>query len=145
MELSTAHHSSDFLSNTLMVPKGREKFHSVTAWLYLFWEYSNSFSSAANLLPFTKHKIHFKRGQKHKYLSVIYRLEEYIIKIETNFSDFLGKKIRLEAKELFGLCRPWLVMPLGGRGELELFQPLVAPSVCGLPAHAYALHTCSTL
>lgn len=89
-----------------MVPKGREKFHSVTAWLYLFWEYSNSFSSAANLLPFTKHKIHFKRGQKHKCLSVIYRLEEYIIKIETNFSDFLGKKSDWKPKSYLAFADP---------------------------------------
>lgn len=70
VEFSTAHHSSDFPNSTLMFPKGREQFHGVTAWLYLFWEYSNSFSSVANLLPFTKHKIHFKKGQKHKCLSV---------------------------------------------------------------------------
>lgn len=89
-----------------MVPKGREKFHSVTAWLYLFWEYSNSFSSVANLLPFTKRKIHFKRGQKHKCLSVIYRFEEYIIKIETNFSDFLGKKSDWKPKSCLAFADP---------------------------------------
>lgn len=63
VEFSTAHHSSDFPNSTLMFPKGREQFHIVTARLYLFWEYSNSFSSAANLLPFTKNKFTLRRGR----------------------------------------------------------------------------------
>lgn len=112
-----------------MFPKGREQFHSVTAWLYLFQEYSNSFSRAANLLPFTKHKIHFKKGQEHKCLSVRQRLGEYIIKIETDFSDFLGKKSDWKPNSYLAFADPGQGCPWG-KGESWNHSKLQLQHLC---------------
>lgn len=67
------------------------------------------------LSPNTKFTL---RGGRNTSAFLLYRgWKNILLKLKPTSLISYAKKIRLEAKELFGLCRPWLVMPLG-RGKL---------------------------